>query len=187
MRTIPYWLIYAVVVVLLLIGSRFIPEDTAIPMANQLTDPAKATLDFLLEMVKLITALNTALLGTTAAIIVKGRDWSTRWNWVDGLLVLVIMICASISYYGIYLGHVTILGMVFKGTIYPLATRLQWAISLQYYGTLGGVALLGLVFTRLLEGRKPPEKEPDENSIITTPAGVTRTGGQDHSRGNHPS
>jgi hypothetical protein len=154
MRTPPYWAVYMAIVLLLLIGSFFIPDDKAIPVPNHLADPAKATLDFLLEMVKLIAALNTALLGATGAIIVKGRDWSVCWNWVDGLLVLVIMICASVSYYGIYLGHVTILGMVFKGTIYPFATRLQWAISLQYYGTLTGVALLGLVFTRLLEGRR---------------------------------
>ncbi len=149
----PYWLIYMALVAILFGLSFFIPVDTAIPIKNQLADPAKASLDFLLEMTKLITTLNTALLGAAGAITVKGKEWSASWNRADGILVVVALICAAISYYGTYLGYIAVLEMVYNGTIYPFSVRLRWATALQYYGTLAGVFFLGLIFTRMLEGR----------------------------------
>jgi hypothetical protein len=150
-RRLPYWMIYGGVVFLIYIASFFIPADYAVPASLKFTDPAKATLDLVLAIVQLITALDTALLAAAGAITVKRKEWSTRWNYVDGLLVLVVFICGAVSYYGIYLGHVALLSTAAKGVINPFETRFQWALRLEYYGLLLGVFLLGLVIARMLE------------------------------------
>jgi hypothetical protein len=159
MRRIPFSLMYVLIVCILYALSYFIPQGDVIPLTAKLTDPAESTLKFLTEMIKLITALNTALLGAAAAITVKGKEWSAIWSRLDGILILAILVTTSVPYYGIYLSYVSILTMVNQGTIYPFEQRLQWAIGFQYYGTLAAVFLLGLVFTRLLEGRRDPSNE----------------------------
>jgi hypothetical protein len=150
---LPYWSIYVSAVILVYVASLFVPTDNVVPVSNKFVDPAKATMDVILAMVQLITALDTALLGAAGAMAVKGKEWSPRWNRLDGLLVLFVFICGAASYYGIYLGHVAVLSTVFQGTINPFEARFQWALGLQYYGLLLGVFLLGLVFARMLDGR----------------------------------
>jgi len=150
---VPYWIIYSAVVALIYIASLFIPFGHAVPITQKLADPSKATLDVLVSITQLISALDAALLGAAATLTVKGRDWSTRWARVDGVLVLFVFICGATSYYGTYLGYVAILGMLAQGMVNPFEVRVQWSLMIQYDGLVLGVFLLGLVFARMLEGR----------------------------------
>jgi hypothetical protein len=136
-----------------MVASEFITSDAALPAANKIQDSAKATLDVLTSASQLMVALNTALMGAAAAVTVKGHEWGARWQYVDGLLVMAAFAGGTASYYGVYLQHVATLSMVYKGTIYPFERSLQWGMSLQYYGLVFGVIALGLLFSRMLEGR----------------------------------
>jgi len=145
---------YIVVVLLFYACSQFIPTSDSIPFTVELEEPAKATLDFLVETMKLTTGLNTALLAAIAAITVKGREWSERWGRWEGTLVVAALCGVAVSYYGIYVEHASVLSMIYNGTIYPFERRLDVALKLQYYGTLAAVFCIGLAFTRLLEARR---------------------------------
>lgn len=146
--------VYVVVVLLFYACSQLIPTSDSIPLTVELEEPAKATLDFLLETMKLTTGLNTALLAGIAAVTVKGREWSERWGRWEGMLMVAALCGVAVSYYGIYVEHASVLSMVYNGTIYPFERRLDVALKLQYYGTLPAVFCLGLAFTRMLEARR---------------------------------
>jgi len=93
------------------------------------------------------------LVGGAATLAIKGKEWSSQWSPWEAFLVLVSFICAAVSYYGVYIAHIAILGMVNAGTIYVFEERLYTALHLQYNGTLLGLFSLGLAFTRMLEKR----------------------------------
>jgi hypothetical protein len=152
LQKVPYTWIYIIAVALLFGASFFIPESNFVVPEVQISDRAKATIDYLFEMGKIVAALNTAVFSAAAALTVKGKDWSAKWGRLEGILVVVALVCGAWSYYGIYLGHIAALGMVYAGTINPFESRLSIAFSIQYYGTLIGIFLLGLVFARMLEG-----------------------------------
>lgn len=145
---------YIAAVVAFFLLTFLIPENGGIDATKTLIDSAKATLDYLTELAKLIGTLNTALFGACGALAIKGKDWSTRWEHVDGYLIVVSLVAGAVSYYGAYLMHTVILEMVYHGTVDPFSTRLVWALNLQYYATLLGIFLVGLVFVRMLAARK---------------------------------
>jgi|GEM_PF-5184577 len=153
-RVLP--VVYLACIAVLAVLPFLIPGSRVIPRSANVHDPGKAIVDSLYEMTKVVASLDSALFAGAAALAVKGREWSTRWGRVDAFLVMLSMVAGAASYYGIYLTHDSILSMVFEASIYPFERRLQAALSLQYYGLLTGVLLLGLVFTRLLEDRRRP-------------------------------
>src|SRR5689334_498621 len=107
-------------------------------------EKAKTILSVLTELIKLITTLNTAILGAAAAITIKGKDWSSVWTYRDGLAIMATFVAVAVSYYGIYLSQVAILGMTYSGAISLEENRMWWAQQLQYNGTLFAIFLLGL-------------------------------------------
>lgn len=149
----PYWLIYLACIGAFFLLSLTLRLDDVIPVSQEVKDPAQSSINFLLEMSKVISGLNTAATGAAAAICVKGKDWSTRWSSFDGVAAMLVFVAAAVSTYGIYLSHMAVFNMVKDGAFFALETGLQTALRLQYYGTLSAIFLLGLVFTRLLEGR----------------------------------
>lgn len=160
-RKIPFWPIYTAAVVTVMVASEFIQSDAALPATNKIQDSAKATLDVLMSASQLMVALNTALMSAAAAVTVKGHEWGARWRYVDGLLVMAAFAGGTASYYGVYVQHIATLSMVYQGTIYPFERSLQWGMSLQYYGLVFGVFVLGLLFSRMLEGRVKAEENSD--------------------------
>lgn len=145
--------IYILVTAVLYIGSFYLPEGKSIVPEIEVLDRAKATIDALSEMNKIVVALNSAMFGAAAALAVKGATWSTKWGRLEGILVVIALICGAASYYGIYIGQVAELGMIYAGTINPFEARLSAGLTIEYYGTLLGLFLLGLVFARMLEER----------------------------------
>jgi hypothetical protein len=145
---------YLLIIALLYAASFFLPEDTSMAAILKIADPAATTLDYFKEVVQLATALNTALLAAAASIAIKGQDWSTTWGKTDAVLLILVFIGVCVSYYGIYLGHIETLSMVLLGYFNPFAIRMQLSLKLEYYGLLFGVVILGLLFARMLAGRK---------------------------------
>ena len=156
--------VYLAVALLLLVVSLFLPDDKGAVADVKVGDAGKATLDYLVEIGKFVVTLNTALFSASGALAIKGHDWSTRWSEVDGYLLVLALIAGGVSYYGAYMAHMAILEMVYSGIIDPFAARLSAALNVQYYGLLIGIFLVGLVFTRMLAGRKapPPEAAKDK-------------------------
>jgi hypothetical protein len=152
-KPVPLWPVYLAIVGALMFASEFVQGDKTVPFASTIADPGKQTIDVLAASSQLIVALNTALLSAAAAMTIKGHEWGARWHYVDGVLVMGALASGTVSYYGVYLQHIATLGMVYKGTINPFERSLQWGMSLQYYGVVCEVVLLGLVFSRMLEGR----------------------------------
>jgi len=150
---VPFWLIFLGSAAALYALSHFLPEDKALVASITVTEAGKTTLEYLQEMSKLITTLNTAMMAAAAALIVNGKEWTTSWSRLDAMLILLAFLSGAASYYGIYLGQISILEMISQGWLNPLSSKLQAAIAIEYYGTLVGVLLLGLAFSRLLEGR----------------------------------
>jgi hypothetical protein len=120
----------------------------------KLPEPAKATLDYLTEAIKLVVSLNTALYGACAVVAIKGSEWSSRWTRLDGYSTVLSLVSGAVSYYGSYLTYAAMIEMSFAGIVDPFSRRLQWGLSLQYYGVLVGIFLIGAVFCRMLEARK---------------------------------
>lgn len=147
--------LYVGAVVALLIASLLLPDMKGATADVKFTDPAKATLDYLTEMGKLAGTLNAALFAACGALAIKSRDWSSHWRDADGYMIVVALLAGATSYYGTYLSQTAIVEMAFQGVIDPLSRRLASALSIQYYGLLFGVFLVGLVFTRMLAARKP--------------------------------
>lgn len=145
--------LYIVFIILLVGGSTFIPRDLAFPVTHSLQDPAKATLDILDGITKLIAALDTALLGAAGAVVVKAPTWTKKWELLDSLLMTSVFVFGAISYFGIYFMDVRILTMVNAATVNPSELGLTWGLRLAYLGTIAGVVVLGLVFSRLMDGR----------------------------------
>jgi len=153
LRRIPYWAIYLLGTGAFYAYSLLHGANTPVVATLKLSDPAKATMDLLLELSKMATTLDTALYAGAATLAIKGKDWSTTWTRFDGVLITLTLLAGAVSYYGVYLGHVASLDMLQASYINPIAPRLQFAIGLQYHGTLVGLFLLGLVFVRMLEYR----------------------------------
>lgn len=150
---IPLWVYYLAMIGALVAGAYFIPTSPTVPLDVVVKDSARATLDLLLETTKLVTALDTALVGAAAALAVKGTEWSSTWGRAECVLVLLCFLGASLSYFGVYLTQVAVLAMVYQGGLYLFEARLYFGFRLQFYGMLGGVVCLGIVFIRMLEGR----------------------------------
>ncbi|MBC5781528.1 hypothetical protein H8N03_01145 [Ramlibacter sp. USB13] len=156
-----FWLplFYVILVVGASIASGFVADTSVFTPDIKLADPGKSTLDYLGEMIKLATSLNTAMFGAAAALAIKGREWSARWGALESGLVVAAFVAGAIAYYGIYLSQVTILEMVQVGAISLERSRLKVALAIQYYAVLVGVFLLGFLFVLLLgerTGPKPP-------------------------------
>jgi hypothetical protein len=146
---------YVGLIAFLYIGSCFLPENAAsMPAPLKVENPAATTLDYLKSIVQMATALNTAILAGTGAIAIKGKDWSATWAKADVVLLVLVLAGVTVSYYGIYMGHVETLSMVSLGYFNPDTVRMQLSLGLEYYGILFSVGVLGLVFTRMLVGRK---------------------------------
>lgn len=153
LNRIPYSPIYLALVIGLTAISYLWPSPEAVPASSELGNPATATIDIVKSMITLATTLNTTMLAAAGALVVKGKDWTERWTRIDGVILLCTFVAGALSYYGVYAAYVALLEMVDAGVIGAMAPRLQTGLATQYYATLGGFVLLGLAFTRMLEGR----------------------------------
>jgi uncharacterized membrane protein YozB (DUF420 family) len=147
------WHGYLVVVVVLFVASLFIPVDDAFPPGHKVLDPAKATLDLIDGIIKLMVPLTTIMVTAAAALAVKGNTWTSRWATLDSLLIVCVFLCGAVAYFGVYLCYMRILTMVSLASIFVREGGLLWGLKLQYFGIIMGFACLGLVFTRIIEGR----------------------------------
>jgi len=123
-------------------------------------DPAKATVDMVLEMCKVAGTLNTALFAVAAALTIKGHDWSSRWGTFEATCVVLALICGAVSYLGVYHTYTALLGMLYVGSLNVFENRLRAGLAMQYYGILLGVFLLGWVFSRMLETKHTSANQP---------------------------
>ena len=155
-RRAPFWLLYVLLVAVLLGLTYLVPHDRSFPVINTVNDPAAAILSTLGDMIKLIVALNTAMMAAAATVTVKGREWTTKWDRLDSVLIMLSFASGAVSYFGIYLTYMRILTMTAAkaSTINPLEGGIVWSLRLQYCGTVAGIIFLGLVFARMLEGRR---------------------------------
>ena len=151
---IPYWVFYLALAGVLFLLSRWLPNPDVMTAPADLKDSTAAMFDAVKSITTLVSALTTTLCAGAAAIAVKGREWSTGWNRIDGVLILGVLLCGAVSYYGLYLSSIAILEMVGAGVFGLDSPRLSSAITLQYYAVLIGYFILGLVFCRLMEGRR---------------------------------
>ena len=152
-RRPPFWPAYVAIAGALLYGAFHLPGDGLFSAGRRVADPAGSTISTLGDMIKLITSLNTAMLAGAATLTLKGKDWTSRWERLDSLLIMLVFAGGAVSYFGVYSAYVRLLSMVNGGSINPMETRMLWTIRLQFWGVIGGVAALGLVFARILEGR----------------------------------
>jgi len=157
-----YSTLYIVLALVLFFVSMFVEDSDSVPVVATLQSPADSTLELLLELGKLVAAVNTAMLAAAVSMVVKGKDWTTTWGRLDSYLVVLAILSGAMSYYGIYVGHDALLGMVFQGVVHPFEAKLETGLNIQYYGMLVGVFLVGLVFTRILEGRD--SEKPGHNA-----------------------
>lgn len=153
LRPPPYWSIYIVLVAVFYVLVLFIPKDNALPAVDMLKIPAKAILDLTVQTTNLVASLNTAMVTVAGLLAVKGREWSVTWGWIDGIGVMLAFVAAAVSYMGVFIGYMSLLSTVAKGSAYPLTMTLSWARGLEFYGSFIGIFLVGLIFSRMLEGR----------------------------------
>jgi len=149
----PLWAAYLLMAAGLLAASLYVPRDTVFGGDVIVENPGQATLAAIDQMTKLIVSLNTAMFAAAGAMTVKGKDWTSRWNSLDSLLIVLVFACGAISYFGVFLCYVRLISMTSVGAMSVVETQMLWSIRLQYWGFIAGVVLLGLVFTRILEGR----------------------------------
>lgn len=151
LRNMPLWMPYSILALTLVAASFFVPADEVFPPGQSIADPGQATLTILQEMMKLVLSLTTAMLGAAGALVVKGREWVRGWSRVESFLVIAVFLCGVVSYFGVYVCHISILTMVTYGVLNPLETSLLWSLRLQYFGLISGALLLGLVFSLMLD------------------------------------
>ena len=150
----PYWLVYCLlIVVAAILMTALWPHSETVPVSGSLEKPAETTIELVQSLIALATTLNTTMFAAAAALAIKGKDWTPTWSRFDGIVLLLAFVCGAVSYYGVYAAYAAMLEMVDQGVIGGMSPELQTALAAQYYGTLGGFVLLGLVFTRMLEGR----------------------------------
>lgn len=154
MVKLSYSMVYIGTTGVIFLVSFFLPDMKGATADVRLTDPAKATLDYITEMAKLVGSLNTALFAACGALAIKGRDWSAHWTDADGYMIILALVAGSTCYYGTYLAQTAIIEMVYHGAIDPFSVRLSTALGMQYYALLLGVFLVGLVFARMLAARR---------------------------------
>ena len=165
-----YLIAYGATLVVLYIASLFIPFDEVLPFADCakdqdgvasavlcLKDSGGAAIVLIRDMMKIVSSLDLAVFGAGAALVVKGREWSDHWAPLDAGLVILVFVCAAASLYGVYLSHVALLSLVALGVLDPFETRLEWSLAISYYGLLIAVILLGAIFLRMLNVRRPRE------------------------------
>jgi hypothetical protein len=134
---IPLWVTYVVLVVGMLIGSLYVPQASIFLPGPSVSEPGNEIINLLGEMIQLVSGLNTAVLGAAAAMTVKGREWSSRWNRSDSLLTIAVFAFCSVSYFGGYLCYVRLLSMLAAnggGAVNPIETEMLWPIRFQYWG-----------------------------------------------------
>ena len=149
------WHCYLVIVFLLLVASFFVPIQPVFPPQLKVQDPAKAALDLVDGVVKLVTGVNTAMLAGAAALTIKGTSWTSSWSKADSVIIIFVFLGGAISYFGVYLCYVRALTMINQSAFYPIESGIIWSLRLQYFGIILGVVSLGLVFSRVIEGRTP--------------------------------
>jgi hypothetical protein len=93
------------------------------------------------------------MLAAASALAIRGHDWSSRWEKLDGFFVILSYLAGATSYYGIYIAYVAMLEMIDQKVLGAMNPRLQTGLAIQFYGTIVGFLLLGLVFARMLEQR----------------------------------
>jgi hypothetical protein len=145
---------YVVVAAVLYFLSLLIPDTHVATATEKLPEAAKLSMNYLLEMTKFTGTLLTTSFGACAALAIKGREWSTRWERLDGLLIVAAFLAGASGFYGLYLGHIEVLEMIHAGVFDLFQVRLDIAMKIQYYGLLIEIFLVGLVFTRMLDQRK---------------------------------
>lgn len=162
MARIPsYSVVYTTLALGLVAVSYWLPDSRDPGSVTLVTDRASSAISTINGVVALAVTLNTTMLAAAAAVAVKGREWSSVWTRLDGLIIVFVFLAGSVSYYGAYLANIALLEMIQGGGVSGLAPRLQRGFGLQYYGTFFGFLLLGLTFCRMLEGRRPSPDAAD--------------------------
>lgn len=148
--------LYCSLLLLLTIGSFFLPEgivrDT---LTFEPKERASEALKALHELQLFVGTLTGTVFAACGALATKWKPEGARWERFDRFVLVLVLVCGVVSYYGLYLARVATLEMLSAGVLDPMALRLQTGLALQYYGFLAAAALLGLLFVRLLEGPPP--------------------------------
>ncbi len=158
------WHLYLAAVILLVGVSLCLRAPDAFAPGPQVKDPGKSLLDVMDSAIKLLVALNTAMVTAAAALTVKGHTWSAGWGKADSLLILAVFLCGAVAYTGGYVCYMRILTMLSQAqlpSINVLEGGVLLGLRLQYGGIIAGYMCLGLVFTRMIEGRMvsaPPSR-----------------------------
>jgi hypothetical protein len=152
----PLSTLYLALLIIIIPLTLYVPRDAVFIPGPSISDPAKVILDILDNTTKLVVALDTALMGAAATLVIKANEWSRRWTRLDSTVIVLVFACGAASYFGVYLLDVRLLSTVSVNpgsSVNPLESGMLWAIRIQYWGMIAGVALLGLTFTRLLDAR----------------------------------
>ncbi len=150
------WWLYLIIIFPLFALSLFVPVSEPFEVGPQVKDPAKATLDIIDGVIKLVMALNTVMVGSAAALTVKGSSWTSNWTKIDSLMIVLVFLCAGVAYFGVYFCYMRLLTMVNQvaiSSVNVLEGGMILALRLQYTGIIAGFAFLGFVFSRVVEGR----------------------------------
>jgi len=150
------WQLYLVIIFPLFGASLLVPADAPFDVGPTVLDPAKATLDIIDGVIKLVMALNTVMVGGAAALTVKGTSWTFNWTKLDSLMIVLVFLSGGVAYFGVYFCYMRLLTMVNQVTVSSVNVGdigVILALRLQYSGIIIGFACLGLVFSRVVEGR----------------------------------
>lgn len=160
LRLVPLWVPYTALAALLFGLSFFLPYDDVLGAGQEVSDPGRASLAILQEIMKFALSLNTAMLAGAGALILKGNDWAGGWRKLESLLIISVFLCGVVCYFGVYTCHLAILTMVSEGVLNPMERGLIWSLRLQYFGVIVGAFLLGLVFALLADRARARALEP---------------------------
>lgn len=149
-----WWtVLYSILCFLGFIAGYLVPDGVA-SGDLKIIDAGKVALDYAKEVSSMVQTLTLSLMGASAALAVKGKDWSNHWTFFDAALVVLSFFGGVLALYGIYSAHVATISMIVQGVFDPFQRRFAFALKIEYYGLLGGAYALGLVFTRMLAARK---------------------------------
>lgn len=131
------------------------PEGKVIPNAAPVTEELLGLVGANLEQVAAFTG---GVFAGAAALAVGGAEWSRAWGRVESMLTIACLLCGALGYWGMLVAQAALQEMAAAGALSLDAPRLRYGLALQYYSTLVGVVCLGLLFVRMIDGRRSDPK-----------------------------
>jgi hypothetical protein len=151
-RHLATWAYLALTAIVCLL-SQLLPHAKVLDGALPLKDPGESAIGLAKDISSLSGTWAAGLLAATAAVCVKGHEWSRSWSRLDSVMAVVALAGGVLTYFGMYLANIAALAMIAAGAFAPLSQDLMLAIAIQYYSALIGTLILGLVFARMLDHR----------------------------------